>query len=197
MLDTQNLTNKSRTTPLDSEMASILINSHHESETGFDHNKLYDDLKTMRFNEKWWSEELNWNERFNYDYKEYKIGLFTMGISGMLYPIHRFFKHDERVEDEIKEFMRVEGLHMYIIMGLTVGKDNLTQREIYFHCKDENLCKRVVKALTKTLGLKKLYVLHISYNRSEKYEVYQQKEVKISRKMLVPSLTDFLENVLL
>lgn len=159
MLDTQNLSNKSRTTPLDIEMANILINSHHESETGFNHNLLYEELKSIRFNEKWWSEELTWNERFNYDYKEYKIGVFSMGISGMLYPIHRFFKKDERVEDEIIEFMRVEGLHMYIIMGLTVDKENKPKREIYFRCKDENLCKRVVKGLTKSLGLKKLYII--------------------------------------
>lgn len=162
-------------------MSDLLIKSH-SNKTDFNQDNLYKELTEIKFNKKWW-DILNSKEKFRYDYKDYKISSYKMGISSVLYPLNELFNETSIIED-INEYMINEDLDIYIIMSLLLI-DNLPRREIYIKCKDEKIENEIIDYLKDKINLSKI---HSSYN------IFNQ-DNKISRKLLSPILIEIINKI--
>lgn len=186
LLETQNL-KSNEVTELDKKMVKVLIESENKLE--FNPNEIYKAMVKNRFSENFWG-KLTIKEILNYDMEDYLIKDFKYLICGTFYPVHKFIKNGENV-NEMYSLIRArptsEFLKMVIIMSVNI-KDNKAYREIGLFCIDPTLEDRIIRVLIHPLQLEKY--------SSDNNNVFIQKSTNIKRKDLVNALNKFLLDVI-
>lgn len=183
LLDTVNLDPKAeRVKPEDEKAAEELIKI-----TGIDKDKLFEKIQFEKFN----VSSLGTYDLLRKDYKEWDLGKVKCGIASVLMSASDWLEKDPDIVSSFEKFRSEKNLD--ILFAMNAFTEPEFTRNLFIYTPDQILRKKVVDFLEGSdLGLEKIDTSGIS--SPEKINVYNQKNLGISRKKLQPLLKDFFEN---
>ncbi len=180
LLDTVNLDpSAGRVTDEDSKAAEALI-----QKTGIDRKELFDKLQFEKFN----VSSLGSYDLLRKDYKEWDLNGKRCGIGSVLLPVEDWLKKDASLVDSFDRFLKERKLDLLLSMNAFTEPE--FTRNLIVYVPDAELRSRFVTFL-EGAGLDLERIDGGSIKRKEALDIYNQKNLGISRKKLQPLLKDF------
>jgi len=201
LLDTANLVREgtgARVTPRDVEAANVLALQLDMNES--QRLSLFTRVRTAKFDKS----GLSNNELLRSDYKQYTFGkqgksLTVVGVSSVPRSLQDFSAA------AIMEFTDERRLGLHVLMGAFSGADGNFRRQLVLFSTDSSLVRQAVKGLSDSKDpvflLERLHdgtcgahVEELNGSKAGILERYEQKNLKISRKLLQPALARIFES---
>jgi len=179
LLDTVNLDpDAKRVTPRDEAVALKLL-----AIAGADRKALFDSLQFEKFN----VAALSSRDILRKDYKQYRMGQVTCGMSSALLPLTDWIRKDAALESAFASYATECKLDVLVVMSAYTAPD--FKREMAVHSADAALRARLVEFMNKAgLGLATLV------GTTGNTDYFSQADLSQSRKKLQPLLSEFLQN---
>ncbi len=180
LLDTVNLDpDAGRVKDEDKKAAAALI-----EKTGLDGKKLFDTLQFEKFN----VSSLGSYDLLRKDYKEWDLNGTMCGIGSVLMSVTDWLKKDRDVIDSFEKFLKERKLDVLLAMNAFTQPE--FTRNLVVYVPDQALRSRLIEFLEGAgLELEKIDGGDIS--KKEALDIYNQKNLGISRKKLQPLLKEF------
>lgn len=182
LLDTVNLDPEAkRVTPRDEEAALRLI-----SVSGADRKELFDKLQFEKFN----VAALSTRDILRKDYKGYRMGKVSCGISSALLPLGDWLAKDPALEESFEKYRKELGLDVLLAMCAYTAPE--FRRELAIYAEDSSLRDGIVTFLNASgLGLAPLGRAPSVAFRN--LALFSQADQGGSRKKVQPLLSGYLE----
>lgn len=180
LLDTVNLdVQAGRVKPEDEKAALALI-----EKKNMDREGLFEKLQFEKFN----VSSLGSYDLLRKDYKEWNLGGKMCGIGSVLMPVTDWLKKDRDIVDSFEKYREERSLDVLLSMNAFTQPE--FTRNLIVYVPDAGLRGKLVSFLEASdLGLERLGTEGVK--DAEKIDVYNQKNLGISRKKLQPMLKDF------
>ena len=180
LLDTVNLdTQAGRVKPEDEKAANALI-----EKKNLDREGLFEKLQFEKFN----VSSLGSYDLLRKDYKEWDLGGKMCGIGSVLMPVSDWLKKDEDIVASFEKYRSERSLDVLLSMNAFTQPE--FTRNLIVYVPDQDLRKKLIDFLESSdLGLERLDTEGVK--DAGKIDVYNQKNLGISRKKLQPMLKDF------
>jgi len=177
LLDTVNLDPEAkRVTPRDDAAAQKLLEIAQA-----DRKALFDSLQFEKFN----VAALSSRDILRKDYKQYRMGSLTVGMSSALLPLTDWIKKDSTLDANFASYCAECKLDVLLVMSAYTAPD--FKRELAVHANDPALRVRLVEFMNQSgLGLTRLV------DSIGKTDFFAQADLSQSRKKLQPLLSAYL-----
>jgi len=184
LLDTVNLDPEAgRVTDADEKAAALLL-----EKTGIDRDDLFEKLQYEKFN----VSSLGSYDLLRKDYKEWVLGGKKCGIGSVLMSASDWVEKDPDLPDAFEEFRRDRGLD--ILISMNAFTDPEFTRHLIVYVPDDKLRTSLTGFLENSeADLERMDFPGL--NGREKIDIYNQRNLGISRKKLQPMLKSFLESL--
>jgi exopolyphosphatase len=184
LLDTVNLDPEAkRVTPRDEDAAARLI-----ALTGVDGKALFDKLQFEKFN----VASLSSRDILRKDYKGYKMGRVSCGVSSALLPLKDWTKKDPALEESFEKYRAELGLDVLLAMCAYTAPE--FRRELAVYAKEPSLREKLTAFLnTSGLGLSPLGLGPAAGFKN--LDLFSQADMGGSRKKVQPLLAGFFETL--
>eukprot|EP01080_Neovahlkampfia_damariscottae_P012013 gene12013-5413_t len=147
--------------------------------------ELYKNLQRERFS----VETLSTLDLLRSDYKEYKLNQKIVGISSIKCSISNWILKDKYLKENLKEYSVKNQIDLLFTMNAYFNEKQEFFRDLLIFTKDEKLKNQVIQLLITEKPELNLEKMNLNLN-SKEVEVYSQKNVGASRKLLAPLLKD-------
>ncbi len=180
LLDTVNLNpDAGRVTDEDKKAAAALI-----EKTGLDGKKLFDTLQFEKFN----VSSLGSYDLLRKDYKEWDLNGKMCGIGSVLMSVTDWMEKDRDVVDSFEKFLKERRLDVLLAMNAFTQPE--FTRNLVVYVPDQVLRSRLIEFL-EGAGLELEKIDGGDIKKKDALDIYNQKNLGISRKKLQPLLKEF------
>ncbi len=180
LLDTVNLDPEAGRVTHEDEKASLAL----VEKIGLDQKQLFDKLQYEKFN----VSSLGSYDLLRKDYKEWDLNGKMCGIGSVLMPVSDWLKKDPDIVESFEKYRKERNLDVLLSMNAFTKPE--FSRNLIVYVPDKQLRERLISFLEKAdLGLEKMDTGSIK--KSNLLDVYNQKNLGISRKKLQPLLKEF------